>query len=77
MRPGFDEVIEGRDDLHYTFLNDSDEIHTEGATLKLLHTPGHSTDHMAIYLKEENALFSGDCILGQGSAVCIPIASAT
>lgn len=42
---------------------------TQGATLGAVLTPGHAIDHMCFVLEEENALFTGDNVLGHGYCV--------
>ncbi|MBN9467018.1 MBL fold metallo-hydrolase [Brevundimonas sp.] len=41
-------------------------------TMEAITTPGHASNHMAFALKEENALFSGDHIMGWSTTVVAP-----
>jgi glyoxylase-like metal-dependent hydrolase (beta-lactamase superfamily II) len=52
-------------------LREGQTVEGDGVTLIPLHTPGHASDHLCYYLVEEQALFTGDVILG-GSTTVIP-----
>ncbi|KAL9099859.1 MAG: hypothetical protein Q9163_004695 [Psora crenata] len=49
-------------------IADGEVFRVEGATIRAVHSPGHSHDHMCFILEEENALFTGDNVLGHGSS---------
>jgi glyoxylase-like metal-dependent hydrolase (beta-lactamase superfamily II)/8-oxo-dGTP pyrophosphatase MutT (NUDIX family) len=43
---------------------------TDDATLRVLHTPGHASNHLCFLLEQEKLLFTGDHVM-QGSSVVI------
>lgn len=47
-------------------------IEGDGWTLEAMATPGHASNHMAFVLREENALFSGDHVMGWSTSVVAP-----
>jgi len=52
-------------------LQDGDRLALgEGVTLRVIHTPGHASNHLCYLLEEEKLLFTGDHLM-QGSTVVI------
>ena len=43
-----------------------------GFTLRAVHTPGHTSNHLCFWLDEERALFTGDHIMGWSTTVITP-----
>ena len=52
-------------------LADGDTVMTGAGPLLVLHTPGHSPDHIALWHAESRTLFAGD-LLQMGTTVFIP-----
>jgi glyoxylase-like metal-dependent hydrolase (beta-lactamase superfamily II) len=62
---------------HDNFLPDvtveaGDRFGGPGWTLEAIHTPGHTSNHVCYALLEENALFTGDHVMGWSTTVITP-----
>jgi glyoxylase-like metal-dependent hydrolase (beta-lactamase superfamily II) len=68
------EVEEGADrDFHPDVIVKDDEVIAgDGFTLTCVATPGHTANHMCYALQEEQALFSGDHVMGWSTSVVAP-----
>tara|TARA_Y100000588_G_scaffold364521_1_gene428254 strand:+ start:166 stop:1062 length:897 start_codon:yes stop_codon:yes gene_type:complete len=69
-----EQVEEGAD---YDFipdreLRDNMLVEGDGWTLEAIHTPGHTSNHICLALKEENIMFSGDHVMGWSTSVISP-----
>ena len=47
-------------------ITDGDVFHIAGATLKAIHTPGHSPGSTCFHLETENTVFTGDTLFNGG-----------
>jgi glyoxylase-like metal-dependent hydrolase (beta-lactamase superfamily II) len=45
-------------------INDNDQIVTDHYCFRIIYTPGHSQDHLCLYVPEEGWLFTGDLFVG-------------
>lgn len=53
-------------------MDDGDVLQGQGWTLEALYTPGHTSNHTCFRLVEENALFSGDHVMGWSTTIVSP-----
>lgn len=70
-----DVRLEAGDDLQFApdvTLRDGDVFEGPGWTIEAVATPGHTSNHFAFILKEENAIFSGDHVMGWSTTVISP-----
>jgi glyoxylase-like metal-dependent hydrolase (beta-lactamase superfamily II) len=76
VKPSESEVrMEAGDDLSFSPdvpVEDGQRFSGPGWTIEVVATPGHTSHHMAYALLEENALFTGDHIMGWSTTVISP-----
>ena len=53
-------------------VKDGEIIAGNGFTFECVYTPGHTSNHMCFALKEEDALFTGDHVMGWSTTVVTP-----
>lgn len=53
-------------------LEDGDRIEVGDSTLRVLHTPGHQSNHVCLLLEEDRLLFTGDHIMNGSTVVISP-----
>ena len=53
-------------------LKDGDVIEQVDYTLRVIHTPGHASNHLCYFLEEEKTIFTGDHIMDGSTVVIAP-----
>jgi len=70
-----DVRMEAGDDMTFrpdVTVSDGFTASGPGWTIEAIETPGHTSNHVCYALKEENALFSGDHVMGWSTTVISP-----
>lgn len=52
-------------------LRDGDTVATDVGSLRAVHTPGHTPEHLCFLWEERRALFAGDLVLGEGDTTWV------
>jgi glyoxylase-like metal-dependent hydrolase (beta-lactamase superfamily II) len=53
-------------------VKDGETIEVGSLHMRCVHAPGHTAGHLCLVLQEDNVLFSGDNVLGVGTAAIAP-----
>ncbi len=53
-------------------LADGELVEAGAISIRAVHTPGHSPDHLCFVIEDQRVIFSGDTVLGQGTSVVDP-----
>lgn len=67
LEAGFDPAFDPDVDIQ-----DGATVSGPGWTIEAIPTPGHTSNHLCFALREENALFCGDHVMGWSTTVIIP-----
>lgn len=51
---------------------EGDVVEAGSMRVRVIHTPGHTEDHVSFLLESEGRLFTGDTVLGRGTSVVDP-----
>jgi len=77
-QPDDEEEAGTEDSIEYDFVPDitvgdgEQAAHGKGWTLRGVHTPGHTSNHLCFALDEESTLFTGDHVMGWSTTVVSP-----
>ena len=74
-RDQHDVKVEEGGDISFepdVLVRDGDVLAGDGFTIECVFTPGHISNHMCYALREEQALFTGDHVMGWSTSVVAP-----